>query len=90
MLEDSLLKSNFIGRDGFRWWIGQVASEEAIYDDSTRLVERFKEFGNEKVEFLEWKGLFHVFQAFCMGFLAIPEAKKSLKEIAKFSEKYIN
>ena len=68
----------------------QVASEEAIYDDSTRLVERFKEFGNEKVEFLEWKGLFHVFQAFCMGFLVIPEAKKSLKEIAKFSEKYIN
>ena len=68
----------------------QVASEEAIYDDSTRLVDRLKEFGNDKVEFLEWKGLFHVFQSFCMGFLAIPEAKKSLKEIAKFSEKYIN
>ena len=68
----------------------QVASEEAIYDDSTRLVERLKEFGNDNVEFLEWKGLFHVFQSFCMGFLAIPEAKKSLKEIAKFSEKYIN
>ena len=29
MLEDSILKSNFIGRDGFRWWMGQVASEEA-------------------------------------------------------------
>ena len=68
----------------------QVASEEAIYDDSTRLVKRLKEFGNDKVEFIEWKGLFHVFQSFCMGFLAIPEAKKSLKEIAKFSEKYIN
>ena len=24
MIEESLLKSNFIGRDGFRWWIGQV------------------------------------------------------------------
>ena len=23
-MEDSLLKSNFIGRDGFRWWIGQI------------------------------------------------------------------
>ena len=68
----------------------QVASEEAIYDDSTRLVDRLKEFGNDKVEFLEWKGLFHVFQSFCMGFLAIPEAKKSLKEIARFSKKYIN
>ena len=54
------------------------------------LNDRLKEFGNDKVEFLEWKGLFHVFQSFCMGFLAIPEAKKSLKEIAKFSEKYIN
>tara|TARA_B100001287_G_scaffold276670_1_gene288604 strand:+ start:4202 stop:6571 length:2370 start_codon:yes stop_codon:yes gene_type:complete len=23
-MEESLLKSNFIGRDGFRWWIGQI------------------------------------------------------------------
>jgi len=29
MLEESLLKTNFIGRDGFRWWIGQVAPSEA-------------------------------------------------------------
>jgi hypothetical protein len=25
MIEESLLKSNFLGRDGFVWWIGQVA-----------------------------------------------------------------
>jgi hypothetical protein len=25
MLNQSLLQSNFIGRDGFRWWIGQIA-----------------------------------------------------------------
>ncbi len=25
MLEESLLKSNFIGKDGFIWWIGRVA-----------------------------------------------------------------
>ena len=24
MIDESLLKSNFIGRDGFRWWIGQI------------------------------------------------------------------
>lgn len=24
MIEESLLKSNFVGRDGFRWWIGQI------------------------------------------------------------------
>lgn len=29
MIEESLLKSNFIGRDGFRWWIGQVAPFES-------------------------------------------------------------
>ena len=68
----------------------QVASEETIYDDSSRLHKKLKEQNSGKVEFIEWKGLFHVFQAFCSGWLAIPEAKKSIKEIAKFSEKYIN
>lgn len=24
MIEESILKSNFVGRDGFRWWIGQI------------------------------------------------------------------
>ena len=32
MIEESIIKSNFIGRDGFRWWIGQVAPEEAQGD----------------------------------------------------------
>ena len=32
MIEQSLLKSNFVGRDGFRWWIGQIAPEEAQGD----------------------------------------------------------
>ena len=27
-MEHSLLNSNFIGRDGFRWWIGQIAPDE--------------------------------------------------------------
>ena len=30
MIEESLLKSNFIGRDGFRWWIGQIPPMEAM------------------------------------------------------------
>ena len=29
MIEESLLKSNFLGRDGFRWWVGQIPSEES-------------------------------------------------------------
>ena len=29
MIENNLLKTNFTGKDGFRWWIGQVAPESA-------------------------------------------------------------
>lgn len=29
MIEESLLKSNYIGKDGFIWWIGQVAHPES-------------------------------------------------------------
>jgi cell division septation protein DedD len=28
MLEEQLLKTNFIGRDGFRWWVGQIAQQK--------------------------------------------------------------
>lgn len=30
MIEESFLKSNFIGRDGFRWWIGQIPPIESL------------------------------------------------------------
>ena len=26
-MEESLFNTNFIGKDGFRWWIGQVAPD---------------------------------------------------------------
>lgn len=29
MIQESLLKTNFLGRDGFRWWIGQIPPESA-------------------------------------------------------------
>ena len=29
MIEESFLKSNFVGRDGLLWWVGQVAPEKA-------------------------------------------------------------
>ena len=32
MIQESLLKTNFLGRDGFRWWIGQIPSEGALGD----------------------------------------------------------
>ena len=67
----------------------QVASEESIFDDSTRLRDRLKACNNEEIDFIEWEGLFHVFQAFCSGWLGIPEAKKSIREMAKYSDRYI-
>ena len=27
-MEESLFKTNFVGKDGFRWWIGQIAPDE--------------------------------------------------------------
>ena len=67
----------------------QVASEETIFDDSLRLYEKIKKQNPDKVEYIEWKGLFHVFQVFCSGWLAIPEAKESFKFISKFVDNYI-
>ena len=32
MIEESILKSNFVGRDGFKWWIGQIAPEKCQGD----------------------------------------------------------
>jgi len=29
MIDESLVKSNFVGRDGFRWWIGQIPPANA-------------------------------------------------------------
>lgn len=34
MLDQSLLQSHFIGRDGFRWWIGQIAPIESWGDQA--------------------------------------------------------
>ena len=35
MLDSALLKTNFIGRDGFIWWIGRVAPPEVWRDEAT-------------------------------------------------------
>ncbi|MEK9894558.1 MAG: hypothetical protein VW454_06320, partial [Pelagibacteraceae bacterium] len=35
MIEGSLLKSNFVGKDGFVWWIGQIAPMEVWRNEMT-------------------------------------------------------
>jgi len=37
MIDESLLKSNFLGRDGFIWWIGQVADPSVWRNEKTRI-----------------------------------------------------
>jgi len=34
MIDESILKSNFLGRDGFRWWIGQIPPTSAQPDQT--------------------------------------------------------
>ncbi len=34
-MEDFLIKNNFVGRDGFVWWIGQIAEEDSWRINST-------------------------------------------------------
>ena len=37
MIENNLLKTNFLGKDGFRWWIGQIAPEDAQGDQLNQI-----------------------------------------------------
>lgn len=37
MIEESLLKSNFSGKDGFVWWIGQVADPSVWRNEKSRV-----------------------------------------------------
>ena len=39
MIENNLLKTNFLGKDGFRWWIGQIAPEE-VQGDQLNLIRK--------------------------------------------------
>jgi hypothetical protein len=39
MIDEALLKSNFLGRDGFIWWIGQIADPKVWRNEKTRIDE---------------------------------------------------
>lgn len=57
-----------------------VGTDEIILDDSIRLAKKAKEAGVE-VSIKVWKGMWHVFSA---QHDILPEAKQSLKEIARY------
>ena len=50
MIDDTLLKSQFLGRDQFTWWIGQVAHPKYWRDDKTEIVQS----QNEKELGMSW------------------------------------
>ena len=45
MIEESLLKSNFIGKDGFVWWIGQIADPKVWRNENSRVDGKERESG---------------------------------------------
>ena len=59
-----------------------VGTEEILFDDSLRLFDKLSSYNNIKLEI--WDGMFHVFNIFCKGLLAIPEAKRANLQIANF------
>ena len=65
-----------------------VGSEEILYDDAIRLSKNIKRTKSNIVELIEWNGLFHDFNIFCLGPLAIPEAKIANRQIVDFIKKY--
>ena len=57
----------------------EVGSEEILYDDSRRMVEKLKADG-VNATLREWKGLWHVFQYFTI----LPESARSFEEMGHF------
>ena len=59
---------------------------ECLY--AIRLSKNIKRTKSNIVELREWDGLFHDFNIFCLGPLAIPEAKIANRQIVDFIKKY--
>ena len=58
----------------------QVGTEEVLFDDATRLVERAETAGTN-AELQIWNDMPHVHQ---IAFRMVPEAREALKDIARF------
>ncbi|MDX1620477.1 MAG: alpha/beta hydrolase [Nitriliruptorales bacterium] len=60
-----------------------VGTDEVLYDDGRRLVERAREAGVQ-ADFGPWDGMWHVFHAFP----GVPESKWALREIGAFIRRH--
>ncbi len=59
----------------------QVGSDEVLYDDASRVVEKVRATGGA-VDFVEWDGMWHVFQS--LGDF-LPEARDAIAQIGAFA-----
>lgn len=60
-----------------------VGTDEILFDDGRRLVERAREVG-VKADFGPWEGMWHVFQAFP----GVPESRRALREIGAYIRRH--
>ena len=78
--DDPLISPVFADLAGLAPLFVQVGTEEVLFDDATRLVERAEAAGT-KAELQIWDDMPHVHQ---IAFRLVPEARAALKDIARF------
>jgi acetyl esterase/lipase len=78
--DDPLVSPVFADLSGLAPLFVQVGTEEVLFDDATRLVERAEAAGT-KAELQIWDDMPHVHQ---IAFRLVPEARAALKDIARF------
>lgn len=78
--ENPLISPLFADLSGLPPLFVQVGTEEVLYDDSTRLVEKVKQ-AKGRAELQIWNGMPHVHQ---IAFALVPEARAAIKDIARF------
>ena len=72
LLQDSF-KTHFVGRDGFIWWIGQIASDS--WELNANLPSSAKPVDDE-----EYKGFGYRYQVRIMGYHTADDSENGLKD----------
>ena len=79
-VDDPLISPVFADLSDLAPLFVQVGTEEVLFDDATRLVERAEAAGT-RAELQIWDDMPHVHQ---IAFQLVPEARAALKDIARF------
>lgn len=82
-LDHPLVSPLYADLEGLPPMLVHSGTEEILYDDGRRLVERARDAGVD-ASFASFEGLWHVFQAFP----GLPETRRSLREIGAFIRRH--